>query len=101
MGIVIHKLLIKEKVWIVQLLKLKKYTENLWNKDSGDFTPANGDGEILNAQNRMNNIVVQEIQMKILAMLLQQMMIGIHKMITKELVRMVKFWKLQNPRENP
>ena len=49
----------------------------------------------------MNNIVVQEIQMKILAMLLQQMMIGIHKMLTKEWVRMVKFWKLENSRENP
>ena len=70
MGIIIHKLLTKEEVWFVQPLKLKSSTENLQNKDSGDFTPANWD-EDLKGSNRMNNIVVQEIQMKILAMLLQ------------------------------
>ena len=99
MGIIIHKLLTKEEVRIVQPLKLKNSAENLFKKDSGDFTVANWDGDI-KCSNRMNNIVVQEIQMKILMMLLQQMMIGIHKMLTKERVRMVKFWKLVSWKNN-
>ena len=44
--------------------------------------------------------IVKEIQMKILAMLLQQMGMEIRKMLTKEWVWMVKLWKLENFRAN-
>ena len=62
MGMDTHKMLIKELDYISV-------------KDGGRVM----EKKLIVSLNRMNNIVVQEIQTKILAMLLQYIMKGIHK----------------------